>query len=151
MIFRSKLSFLYWVSTKKLCTLFDPILIKHIKVIIIPTATFRVWYLYVFLGVCIFFQVFCMAYLVVASATLLSKFSPKDKQATIQGELINYSRSSTITWRRHLLTCTLHWPWIKSITRKCDNLQTPLFIFTLCHHENMTDSLKSLQVLHFKC
>ena len=53
--------------------------------IIIPTAQFRVWYLYVFLGVCIFFQVFCMAYLVVASATLLSKFSPKDKQATIQG------------------------------------------------------------------
>jgi len=64
--------------------------------IIIPSATFRVWYLYVFLGVCIFFQVFCMAYLVVASATLLSKFSPKDKQATIQGLRIAVETTSTI-------------------------------------------------------
>lgn len=63
---------------------------------IIPSAQFRVWYLYVFLGICIFFQVFCMAYLVVASATLLSKFSPKDKQATIQGFRIAVETVSTI-------------------------------------------------------
>merc|ERR1711990_658161 len=55
-----------------------------ILLIIIPTASYRAMQLYVALVICVFLQVFCMAYLVVSSATMLSKFSPSAKQATIQ-------------------------------------------------------------------
>ena len=53
----------------------------------VPSASFRETKFYIFLGVLIFCQIFALAYLIVASATLLSKFVPKEKQATIQGEL----------------------------------------------------------------
>jgi len=67
-----------------------------ILLIIIPTASYRATQLYIALVICVFLQVFCMAYLVVSSATMLSKFSPAAKQATIQGLRIAVETFATI-------------------------------------------------------
>ncbi|CAG5088468.1 Oidioi.mRNA.OKI2018_I69.PAR.g11855.t1.cds [Oikopleura dioica] len=62
----------------------------------VPNATFRATYLYILTGVVVLLQCFFMAWLVVASASLLSKFTPQYYQSSIQGVRIGVETLATI-------------------------------------------------------
>ncbi|CBY39855.1 unnamed protein product [Oikopleura dioica] len=62
----------------------------------VPVATFRATYLYILTCVVVMLQCFFMAWLVVASASLLSKFTPQHFQSSIQGVRIGVETLATI-------------------------------------------------------